>query len=144
VELAKSCHYAVRGLVFLAGRTKPEEPVLLRDIAQQTGAPEAFLSKIFQNLRSAGIVRSHRGVQRGYALARDPGEISLYDVILATEGPASVHTGEHLKEEMGPQFAKVWSEVEELIAQRLRSVTIKDLASASTGADRARTLEVWG
>ncbi len=130
MELARSCHYAVRGLVFLAGREDPEEPVLLREIAEQTGAPEAFLSKIFQNLRSAGIVRSHRGVTRGYGLARDPSEISLYDVIMATEGPASLHTGRYLKEEMGPHFAKVWSEVEELIAQRLRSTTIKDLASA--------------
>jgi Rrf2 family protein len=131
VELARSCHYAVRGLVFLAGREHPEEPVLLRDIAAAIDAPEAFLSKIFQSLRASGIVRSHRGTARGYGLAREPAEISLYDVIVATEGPATLHTGELVAREAGGPFATVWSEVEELVASRLRSTTMQDLVSLS-------------
>jgi Rrf2 family protein len=123
------CHYAVRGLVCLAERTHPEEPVLLRDIAGDTGAPEAFLSKIFQNLRAAGIVRSHRGTARGYGLARDPKEISLYDVICATAGPATLHTTEMMADAMTGSFAKVWRGVEELIAEELKAKSISDLAS---------------
>jgi len=129
VELARSCHYAVRGLVFLAARSHPDEPVLLRDIAVATNAPEAFLSKIFQSLRAAGIVRSHRGTSRGYALAGDPAEISLYDIVVATEGPASLHTSDAVAAEGGGPFAKVWTDVESLIANRLRSTTVKDLVS---------------
>lgn len=131
MELARSCHYAVRGLVFLAGREHPEEPVLLRDIAGAIEAPEAFLSKIFQSLRASGIVRSHRGTSRGYGLARDAMEISLYDVIVATEGPASLHMGELVADDLGGPFASVWVQVEKLVEDRLRSTTIHDLAALS-------------
>ena len=127
MDLARSCHYAVRGLVFLAGREDPTEPVVLRDIAAAIDAPEAFLSKIFQNLRAAGIVRSHRGTSRGYGLAQGASDVSIYDVILATEGPAALHTSRVVAEEGGEPFAEVWREVEDLVASRLRSTTILDL-----------------
>jgi len=128
VELARSCYHAIRGLVFLAQKAGPREPVMLRDIAEATGAPEAFLSKIFQSLRAAGIVRSHRGVKRGYSLARDAAEISLYQVIVATEGPARLHAGPLVAQEAGGPFGRIWGDVEELVANRLRSTTVKDLA----------------
>jgi Rrf2 family protein len=131
VELAKSCHYAIRGLVFLAGRERQGEPVLLRDIAEAIAAPEAFLSKIFQSLRASGLVRSHRGMARGYALARPAAQISLYDVIVATEGPASLHTSPVVAQEAGGPFASVWTQVEGIIASRLRQTTIENLIAQS-------------
>lgn len=131
MELARSCHYAVRGLVFLAARQRQGEPVLLRDVARAIEAPEAFLSKIFQSLRASGILRSYRGTSRGYALARQPSEVSLYDAIIATEGVASLHTDAVIAQEGGEPFASVWQEVEELVALRLRSTTIDDLAFQS-------------
>jgi len=138
MELARSCHYAIRGLVFLAGKERPDQPVLLRDIAEAINAPEAFLSKIFQNLRASSIVRSHRGTERGYALARDASEISMYDVIVATEGPASLHTSLVVTEETGGSFATLWTEVEALVASRLRSTTIEDLVSLSKEGHNAQ------
>ena len=130
MEIAKSCHYAVRGLVYLTRRPHPEAPVMLRDIAEAIQAPEAFLSKIFQMLRVSGIVRSHRGTIRGYGLARPPAEVSLYDVVVATAGSATVQTGALVKREMGAPFASFWTEIEELLANKLRSTTIQDLSSA--------------
>jgi Rrf2 family protein len=131
VELARSCHYAIKGLAYLAGREHPEEPVLLRDIAAAVDAPEAFLSKIFQSLRGAGIVRSHRGTSRGYGLARDASSITLYDVIVATEGPASLHAAPLAEQEVGPAFAGIWQEVEEVVEKRLRATTLRDLQELS-------------
>ena len=108
MELARGCRYAVQGLVYLAERTQPGSPVLLRDIAAAIRAPEAFLSKIFQSLRAAGILRSHRGIERGYALARDPAAITLYDVVLATEGHASLHSSQVQATDGEEPFARVW------------------------------------
>lgn len=133
MQLTKSCYHAVRGLLYLAGRQHPEEPVLLRDIAAAVNAPEAFLSKTFQTLRGAGIVRSHRGTARGYSLARDAGTISVYDAIIATQGVVSLHSAELLGVEVGSAFADVWRDLEEQVANRLRSATIKDLVSQPTG-----------
>jgi len=131
LELARSCHYAIRGLVHLASHAKPGVPILLHDIAEAIGAPEAFLSKIFQSLRASGLVRSHRGMARGYSLALDPARISLYDVIVATEGPATLHTSGVVSRETGTPFAQVWDEVEGLVARKLQQTTIADLASLS-------------
>jgi Rrf2 family protein len=129
MELAKSCRYAVQGLAYLAGRKRLDEPVMLRDIAAAIEAPEAFLSKIFQSLRASDIVRSHRGLSRGYTLARDPSEITLYEIIVATEGPAALHTPGETAGEGGAAFGGVWREVEGLVANRLRSVTLKSLTA---------------
>lgn len=113
--------------------------MLLHDIAKAIGAPEAFLSKIFQSLRASGLVRSHRGTARGYSLALDPADVSLYDVIVATEGPATLHTSRAVSGETGTPFAQVWDEVEGLVARKLRQTTLKDLASLSRAAHAAES-----
>ena len=129
MELAKSCEYAIRGLLFFAQRSNPFEPVLLRDIAARANAPEAFLSKVFQALRASNLVRSHRGKIRGYSLARPPDEISLHDIIVATQGPAAVrsfHAGTPARRVKDP-FRKVWKQIEEDIEDTLKHTTLRSI-----------------
>ena len=57
-------------------------------LAEQELIPERFLLKIMRSLIAAGIMKSFRGVDGGFALNRDPQEISLLDVIRAVEGDA--------------------------------------------------------
>jgi len=45
-----------------------------------------FLEQLFSVLRRAGILRSYRGVKGGYAFARDPGDISVLDVVELLDG----------------------------------------------------------
>ena len=129
MELAKSCHYAMGGLLFLAQRGDPFEPVLLRDIAARTNAPEAFLSKVFQTLRASNLVRSHRGKKRGYSLAKPPEEISLHDVILATEGPAALRSfqGGAGRGQASSAFERVWEQVENQVVQTLKHTTLRTI-----------------
>lgn len=144
MQLAKSCRYAVQALLHLARTENLGEPVQLHDIATAIDAPEAFLSKIFQTLRAAGIVRSHRGVTRGYTLTRDPKEVSLYDIILATEGSTSLHTPDVTAEEAGAAFGGVWHEIEDVVAARLRSISLLSLAQRTETepeVDRARNIQ---
>lgn len=86
MKLGRESLYAIEGLFVLAA--KPLGTVmLLRDIAKARRIPPTFLAKIFQKLNRAGIVASSRGAVRGYALARQPKEIQVKDVLLAVEGP---------------------------------------------------------
>lgn len=129
MALAKSCDYAVRGLLLLAQQEDPFEPVLLRDIAARSGAPEAYLSKVFQSLRASNLVRSHRGRKRGYSLARRPKGISLYDVILALEGPAALHSvprGADLDASEDP-LQWVWSEIEDQFVRIVKGTTLRSI-----------------
>ncbi|MDU6269944.1 MAG: Rrf2 family transcriptional regulator [Veillonella sp.] len=57
-------------------------------LAEHELIPERFLLKIMRSLIAAGIMKSFRGVDGGFALNRSPQEISLLDVIRAVEGDA--------------------------------------------------------
>jgi len=57
-------------------------------IAELHGINDSYLSKIFAKLRKAGIVRSIPGVKGGYELARQPEDVSFWDIIEAIEGPS--------------------------------------------------------
>ena len=129
MDLAKSCDYAVRGLLLLAQQDDPFEPVLLRDIAARSDAPEAYLSKVFQSLRASNLVRSHRGRKRGYSLARPAKRISLYDVIFALEGPAalrSVPRGADLDASEDP-LRWVWSQIEDQFVRTVKGTTLRSI-----------------
>jgi Rrf2 family nitric oxide-sensitive transcriptional repressor len=76
--------YALRVVVFLA--TLRGTPATTRQIAAATRVPEGYLSKILQNLGRAGLIKAQRGLHGGSTLARNPKELSIYDVVEAT-GP---------------------------------------------------------
>ncbi|HEY7471916.1 MAG TPA: Rrf2 family transcriptional regulator [Gemmatimonadota bacterium] len=61
-------------------------PVAAREMAVKEDLPADYTEKVLRRLRQAGIVNSVRGVSGGFELARDPSEISVKDVIEATEG----------------------------------------------------------
>jgi Rrf2 family protein len=85
VEISAKSDYAVRALLVLAEHA----PALVKIdmvIAEQQ-LPRKFVEAILGDLRRAGIVRSMRGAEGGYALARPAGEISIGAVIRAVDGP---------------------------------------------------------
>ncbi len=87
MKLNQATDYAFRMVLHMAllpSGTKLTGSVL----AEQELIPERFLLKIMRSLIAAGIMKSFRGVDGGFALNRDPQEISLLDVIRAVEGDA--------------------------------------------------------
>ena len=58
-----------------------------KDIATRQGLSQRYLEQIFQKLKKAGILGSRRGPKGGYFLLKEPKDITLGDVIRATEGP---------------------------------------------------------
>ncbi len=62
--------------------------VSARDISEHYGVRLPLLMNVLKLLNQGGILRSERGARGGYALAMDPEEITLADVIQAVEGPA--------------------------------------------------------
>ena len=86
MKLSRESDYGLRGLVALARRA-PDKATMLAEIAAAEGLPYSFLSKIFRKLAQHRIVTAHRGAQRGYTLARQPGAITVREVLEAIEGP---------------------------------------------------------
>src|SRR5256885_16563500 len=86
MRVSAKVDYAVRAAIELA-TAEPGRPVKGDRIAQAQGVPLKFLENILAELRHAGLVRSQRGVEGGYWLARPADEISVADVIRAVQGP---------------------------------------------------------
>src|SRR5438477_4849776 len=93
MRISAKADYAVRAAIELA--TSPDErPVKAERIATAQHIPLNFLENILGELRHAGIVRSQRGAEGGFRLAKPADQVTIADVIRAVEGPlASVRGG---------------------------------------------------
>jgi Rrf2 family cysteine metabolism transcriptional repressor len=79
--------YACVAMLELAARNADPRPVRLADVADKHGISDRFLVQILLQLKQAGLVESTRGASGGYTLARDPAEISLYDILRVVDPP---------------------------------------------------------
>jgi Rrf2 family cysteine metabolism transcriptional repressor len=85
LDLGARTDYAVKALALLSQRGEGAI-VTVKEMAEETGISQHFLYNIFDDLAKAGIVRSFRGVKRGFALCRPPEDITFYDIVSAVEG----------------------------------------------------------
>ena len=79
--------YACVAMLELAARYSDPRPVRLSEVADKHGISDRFLVQILLQLKQAGLVESTRGASGGYTLARDPSEITLYDVLRIVDLP---------------------------------------------------------
>lgn len=87
--IKRDTDYAFRALVHLA--LKHPQVVSAGNLAADQGIPIAFLQKLLQRLTHAGLVQSHRGVQGGFALTREPREISAEEIVEAIQGEIAMN-----------------------------------------------------
>ena len=132
MELTRKGDYAIRGIVYLAG--KPHNQIsLLSEIATAVDVPQTFLAKIFQQFSKTGIVKSFRGTGGGFLLAGPPESITLLQVVEAVEGPIMPNRcvlkhGECERDE-SCTVHPVWLQVQQQVRDLLAGITLKDLAS---------------
>jgi len=84
VRITTLAAYGVICALHLARRVD-DGPITGREIAETEQLPADYVEQILLRLRRAGIIRSTRGAHGGYALAKDAAEISIRDVIAASE-----------------------------------------------------------
>jgi Rrf2 family protein len=139
VKVSTRGDYAARALLSLALHPEEARPTSVRDIADRTGLPQAYLEQILLALKGAGLVRSKRGVGGGYVLARPADEITLGDVVSAVEGPISLgdfgepHQDGACDHEGQCVLLAVWAEVGSHMRQHLDSYTLADVAARARG-----------
>jgi Rrf2 family protein len=140
VKFSMKTDYGVRALTDLANHYG-EGLITTASIASREGIPEPFLDQLMILMRKAGLVRSVRGPQGGHQLAKDPGEITLADVVLALEGSLTpIECLEHAEGcAKGPRCAQraVWQEVQSTVEGILRRVTLRELAERERRAANA-------
>jgi Rrf2 family protein len=131
MRITAKADYAVRAAAELAAADEGEL-VKGEHLAKSQEIPQNFLENILTELRRAGIVRTRRGADGGYQLARPAGEITVADVLRAVEGPLAAVQGnrpESLKYQgAAEQLPEVWVAVRASLRSVLEHVTLADLA----------------
>jgi Rrf2 family protein len=131
LKLTKKADYGLMALKYLAER--PAVAALsTKEVADAYGIPVQLLAKILQQLTRSGLLRSHAGMNGGYALARDARQISAFEVILAIDGPFFITSCAKGKKGCGLTanctIKEPLARVNETIASVLKSISIEDLA----------------
>lgn len=81
--ISQTTEYALRAVVSLG--YQPKAPMTTQQIAEMTRVPVNYLSKVLQLLVKAKILSSQRGINGGFMLVKDPHDLSLLEIINATE-----------------------------------------------------------
>ncbi len=132
LKLTKRADYGLIAMRFLAEHGSAAS-CSAKDIAEAHGIPPELLAKILQRLVKAGLLLSQHGINGGYALARDPRQITAFEVIRAIEGPVFLTSCVTTKGECGQTsrctvrepLRKVRQSIEEVLSK----ITIGDLAT---------------
>jgi len=134
MRLSTKSRYGLRALFDMAYHAG-SLPAQIKDISRRQNISPRYLEQIFQDLKKAGLLKSRRGPQGGYILARKPHEISVMDIIHATEGEMAlvdcVKEGKNRKTscEFDNQCItqQVWAEASRKLNEYLGTVTLKEL-----------------
>lgn len=106
-------------------------PLKAERIAQAQEIPLKFLENIMTDLRQGALVRSQRGTEGGYWLARPPDDITIGEVMRAAEGPLAHVRGERPDEleYVGPAapLREVWVALRNNVRGILDNVTLADV-----------------
>jgi Rrf2 family protein len=84
--LSNTCKYAIRSLIYIANYAGKEKKIGIKKITKDLNIPSFFLGKILQKMVRKELLNSVKGPNGGFSLARDPEEISLYDIVMNVEG----------------------------------------------------------
>ena len=128
MKLTHATGYAFKALVVLAqgdGR-----PVASHNIAAAQGLPEKFLLKVLRPLVNAGLLRSNKGPNGGYQLAKAAGAITLLEVVEAAEGPVrgeAPAVGDDAA--LHRRLQAACDNAADVVRQSLKGVTVKGLAA---------------
>ena len=145
MKISRRGLYGIRALCHLAEKFD-QGVVQIREIAAAEAIPAKFLEGILLELKYAGIVRSRRGIDGGYALAKPPSEIYMGAVVRTLDGPlAPMGSAAELRElmEKEPRHAGFYSvllDVRNAAAAILDGTTLADVVARNRAyRDRVAT-----
>ncbi len=131
-EISAKEHNGLRLLVQLAKTTTTNQPLSLQAVAHDEGLSMKYLEQLVRPFRAVGWVRSARGRRGGYTLVKDPGSITLYDVIRVLDGEPTVVSCLTTRGVACPLVDRCpsqrgWQTIQRAIHQSLKSMTLADL-----------------
>lgn len=146
MRLNQATDYAFRMVLYLAALPEGTK-ITGAALAEKQNIPERFLLKIMRSLTAAGVMKSYRGVEGGFALQRAPKDITLFDIIEAVEGQTELQRCLH---DMGSctrgcsgicSIYAAFADIQRDLAKKLKSINFEDLAKQETAFQQIHQAE---
>lgn len=130
MKISTKGRYGLRLMVDLAINST-KSLVSLKEIAKRQDISEKYLEQIVTQLNRSGLVRSVRGAQGGYSLAKPANEITVGDVLRVVEGPIAlvdcVSDSAACAKAAACPTAYVWKKVNDAVVDVVDNITLSDL-----------------
>jgi len=130
MKISAKVDYACRVLAELARMHGSAGLAQIEHLARVEHVPSNFLAQILSELRNGGLITSRRGIQGGYALARPPDQISLYDIWTVIDKDVLELNGIH-EGRSGRRMHQVWADIRETVIEKAKAYTLDMLLSKS-------------
>jgi Rrf2 family protein len=135
LKLSVKSDYAARAVLGLARHYASGESVRADDLAAEQGIPPNYLVQILLELKSQQIVKSQRGKEGGYLLAKAPGEITFGDVLRCVHG--AVLDSPALSDAQCPlELRGVWEKLQKTLDAVANSITFQQLLEQSADKEK--------
>ena len=135
MKLSVKSDYATRAVLGLARHYQSGESVRVDDLAAEQGIPSNYLVQILIELKSQKIVKSQRGKEGGYLLARPPAEITFGEVIRCVHG--SVFDSPAINDPQCPlELRAIWSRMQKLLDESADSITFQQILEESSNKEK--------
>jgi len=135
VKLSVKSDYAARAVLGLARHYPSGSAVRIEALAEEQIIPANYLVQILIELKSKRIVKSQRGKEGGYLLARPPAEITLADVLQAVDG--QIFESPALTDPHCPiELRSAWRKLQQTLEEAASSITFQELLEASEDKEK--------
>lgn len=131
MKVSVKADYACRAVEALSLHHPNNRPLRIEQIAQREGIPSNYLVQILIELKSKGLIKSHRGKAGGYVLAKPPKEITVGDVVRAVHGELVELSA--LADSACPQeIQKVWRRIKFAAEEVANNATFEAICAEAT------------
>jgi Rrf2 family protein len=135
VKLSVKSDYAARAVLGLARHEVAGTALRAEDLAAEQGVPANYLVQILIELKAQGLVRSLRGKQGGYFLARAPAQITLGDVLRAVHGTV-FDTPALSDQDCPPELRSAWRKLQQTLAAAAEAINFQQLLEESAEQEK--------
>jgi len=137
MKLSTKSRYGVRAMFDMAYHAGTL-PAQIKDISRRQNISPRYLEQIFQDLKRAGLLKSRRGPQGGYSLAKPAEAITVKMIVLAAEGELQLVDCVKGRRKKGEKAARcefdnqcitqpLWNKASKILGDYFESVSLKDL-----------------